>query len=80
LRCSPWGYGWDTWKADFFDPAQALLKAAPWVMVRGNHETCTRAGQGWWRFLDPVLCKADVIVMLNATMPVVITVRLTRYR
>ncbi|WP_423680361.1 metallophosphoesterase family protein [Undibacterium sp. WLHG33] len=50
---SPWGYGWDTWKADFFDPAQALLKAAPWVMVRGNHETCTRAGQGWWRFLDP---------------------------
>ena len=50
---SPWGYGWDTWKADFFDPATALLKAAPWVMVRGNHETCVRAGQGWWRFMDP---------------------------
>ena len=55
LECagSPWGYGWDTWQADFFSPAQALLNAAPWVMVRGNHEICTRAGQGWWRFMDP---------------------------
>jgi hypothetical protein len=22
-------------------------------MARGNHESCTRAGQGYWRFLDP---------------------------
>jgi hypothetical protein len=22
-------------------------------MVRGNHEECARAGQGWWRLLDP---------------------------
>ncbi|MCH8618093.1 metallophosphoesterase [Undibacterium sp. TS12] len=50
---SPWGYGWDTWQADFFAPAAALLKAAPWVVVRGNHESCARAGQGWWRFMDP---------------------------
>ena len=50
---SPWGYGWDTWQADFFAPAQPLLQAAPWVMVRGNHESCRRAGQGWWRLLDP---------------------------
>lgn len=50
---SPWGYGWDAWQADFFTPGIALLKAAPWVMVRGNHESCTRAGQGWWRMLDP---------------------------
>ena len=50
---SPWGYGWDTWKADFFSPANALLKAAPWVVVRGNHESCLRAGQGWWRLMDP---------------------------
>ena len=21
--------------------------------MRGNHESCSRAGQGWWRFLDP---------------------------
>jgi hypothetical protein len=50
---SPWGYGWDAWKADFFAPAQALLAAAPWIMARGNHENCLRGGQGWWRFLDP---------------------------
>jgi hypothetical protein len=50
---SPWGYGWDAWNADFFAPARPLLAAAPWVMVRGNHENCARAGQGWWRFLDP---------------------------
>lgn len=50
---STWGYGWDAWRDDFFKPGAALLQAAPWVMVRGNHESCTRAGQGWWRFLDP---------------------------
>jgi len=50
---TPWGYGSDTWMADLFTPAAPLLKAAPWVMVRGNHETCNRAGQGWYRYLDP---------------------------
>jgi hypothetical protein len=55
VRCrgSPWGYGWDAWNADFFAPAHELLAAAPWVFVRGNHESCGRAGQGWWRLLDP---------------------------
>jgi hypothetical protein len=50
---SPWAYGWDAWDADFFTPAAPLLAAAPWVMVRGNHEECARAGQGWWLLLDP---------------------------
>src|SRR5450631_253349 len=49
---SPWGYGWDAWNADFFAPAAPLLAAAPWVMVRGNHEDCSRAGEGWFRFMD----------------------------
>jgi hypothetical protein len=49
---SPWGYGWDAWNADFFQPAAPLLAAAPWVFVRGNHEDCSRAGEGWFRFLD----------------------------
>jgi hypothetical protein len=48
----PWGYGSDAWAADFFTPAAPLLAAAPWVMVRGNHEVCNRAGQGWYRYLD----------------------------
>jgi hypothetical protein len=49
---TPWGYGSDTWMADLFTPAAPLLAAAPWVMVRGNHELCNRAGQGWYRYLD----------------------------
>ena len=52
---SPWGDNWDTWWADFFAPAAELLRAAPWVMARGNHEACARAGSGWFRFLDPQL-------------------------
>jgi hypothetical protein len=49
---SPWGYGFDAWRADLFVPAAPLLSAAPWVFVRGNHESCFRAGQGWFRFID----------------------------
>lgn len=50
---TPWGYGEEGWRADFLDPAAPLLAAAPWVMVRGNHEECARGGQGWWRLLAP---------------------------
>ena len=50
---SPWGYGWDAWNADFFQPGAPLLAAAPLVLARGNHEECARAGQGWFRLLDP---------------------------
>lgn len=50
---SPWGYGWDAWNADFFAPARPLLHAAPWIIARGNHESCSRGGQGYWRYLDP---------------------------
>ena len=58
---SPWGYGWDAWQADFFEPGAVLLKAAPWALVRGNHESCSRAGQGWWRMIDtrPLLAGRD---------------------
>ena len=50
---SPWGQNWDTWAADFFVPAAPALAAAPWVFVRGDHESCARAGEGWFRFLEP---------------------------
>lgn len=50
---TPWGFGSDVWTADLFAPAAPLLAAAPWVMIRGNHESCNRAGQGWYRYLDP---------------------------
>ncbi|MEO7581217.1 MAG: metallophosphoesterase, partial [Massilia sp.] len=57
---SPWGYGWDAWKADFFGPGKVLLQAAPWVMARGNHESCARAGQGFRRFLDPAALRPEL--------------------
>jgi Calcineurin-like phosphoesterase len=50
---SPYGDNWTTWKADFFTPAAPLLKAAPWIVVRGNHENCERGGIGYARLLDP---------------------------
>lgn len=50
---SPYGDNWESWKADFFDPGATLLRAAPWVFVRGNHELCERGGRGWTRALEP---------------------------
>ena len=49
---SPHGDNWETWKADFFDPARALLETAPFVFVRGNHEDCNRNREGWRRFVS----------------------------
>lgn len=50
---SPFGDNWPTWQADFFTPAAPLLAAAPVLLVRGNHEDCARAWQGWQRALSP---------------------------
>ncbi len=50
---SPYGANWDTFNADFFTPQAELLKAAPWVLIRGNHEVCDEAGSGWFLFFDP---------------------------
>jgi hypothetical protein len=47
---SPYGDNWATWEEEFFKPASPLLLAAPWVIMRGNHENCDRAGAGWLFF------------------------------
>jgi hypothetical protein len=44
---------WASWRDDFFIPAAELLAVAPWVIARGNQELCSRAGPGWFYFLDP---------------------------
>jgi hypothetical protein len=49
---SPYGDNWATWEKEFFEPASPLLLAAPWVIMRGNHENCDRAGAGWIFFFD----------------------------
>ena len=51
---SPYDDTWSAWNADFFEPAASLLDAAPWILVRGNHEDCSREGMGWFRYLDPM--------------------------
>jgi rubredoxin len=57
-RCAgtPWGDNWSTWNADFFTPAAKLLSSTVWLMARGNHEDCSRAGIGWTTLLghDPM--------------------------
>jgi hypothetical protein len=56
---------WEHWVEDFFKPAEPLLLAAPWIMVRGNHENCYKEdGNGWFFLLAPdddavVGCPAD---------------------
>jgi hypothetical protein len=61
---SPYGDNFDTWQAEFFQPAAPLLAAAPWVFARGNHESCKRGGLGWFALLDagekPLQCKDAV--------------------
>ena len=51
------GDNWPTWQDDFFAPSSLvnnqgnnLLTRAPWLFVRGNHEDCNRAGQGYYLF------------------------------
>jgi Calcineurin-like phosphoesterase len=66
---SPYGDNWATWEAEFFKPAAPLLLAAPWVILRGNHENCARAGAGWQYFFalptqadqeDKAACRNDL--------------------
>lgn len=49
------GKNWASWQDDFFDPVRSggLLGLAPWIFVRGNHEDCQRAWQGWFLFFYP---------------------------
>jgi hypothetical protein len=69
---SPFGDNWPAWNADFFAPASPLLGVAPWLFMRGNHETCDRNPEGWFAYLDPRPWQA---ACLQYTEPYVTTVR-----
>lgn len=49
-----------SWLADVFIPMRPLLAAAPLVVVRGNHEACSRGGNGYFLFFDPRRDTANV--------------------
>ena len=44
---------WENWQDDVFLAANKLMASAPWIVARGNHELCSRAGPGYFYFLDP---------------------------
>jgi Calcineurin-like phosphoesterase len=69
---TPYGDNWPVWQKDFFEPAAPLLAAAPWVMVRGNHELCSRGGHGWFRLLDP---HVDADQCVDTTAPYALNLR-----
>ena len=45
---SAWG-----WVADVLTPMAPLLPATPLVVTRGNHELCSRGGNGFFLLFDP---------------------------
>lgn len=45
---SAWG-----WVADVLVPMSPLLQSVPVVVVRGNHELCSRGGNGYFLLFDP---------------------------
>jgi len=69
---SPYGDTLATWMADWLVPAAPVHQAAPIVLIRGNHETCSRAGKGWFRYLDahPLTSECS-----DNTKPWVVTLR-----
>ncbi len=65
---NPTNANYETW---------GLLASAPWVMTRGNHESCGRGARGWFALLDPhpfninlVLCQGNVGLTTVAGSPV----------
>lgn len=42
------------WIADALLPMQPVLRAAPLIVSRGNHEDCWRGGNGYMLFMDPM--------------------------
>jgi hypothetical protein len=50
---------WAGWEADWFRPARAVFPAAPIVLARGNHESCDRAGTGYFFLLEPGVSPPD---------------------
>ena len=60
-EASPYGDNETTWRADWMDPARPMQLAAPMILVRGNHEICSRAGTGWFRYMD-AFAHSDICV------------------
>ena len=40
------------WEDDFFEPLQPVFSSVPLIILRGNHEVCAEAGNGYMLYLD----------------------------
>jgi hypothetical protein len=40
------------WEDDFFEPLKPTFSKMPLIVLRGNHETCAEAGNGYMLYLD----------------------------
>lgn len=76
---SPFGITSAALQADFFTPAAPLLRVAPLLMTRGNHEDCAGDWIGWFRYFAfgplPTTCPqftAPFAVRLTARQQLVV--------
>ncbi len=80
---TPFGDTHETWMVDWLLPTAPMHRAAPMVLIRGNHETCSRAGMGWFRYLDARdysnECKTDSDSWIAEVDPLRIAVLDTSY-
>lgn len=63
---SAWG-----WVADVLTPMGSLLSATPLVVVRGNHEECSRGGNGFYLMFDPAFGTSEVCAPTAGVAPTV---------
>ncbi len=57
------------WTADVFIPMKPILSSVPIVVVRGNHESCQRGGNGFFKFFDPHLGNGQLCAPQPKTDP-----------
>ena len=50
---SPNEDNWASWRADLLRQVGPLMRTAPILFVRGNHEVCARGGVGYFLLLEP---------------------------
>lgn len=60
---------WRNWNDDLFMSGQNLMAAAPWITARGNHELCSRAGPGYFYFMDANTNLTDGGQQLSCPLP-----------
>lgn len=57
------------WMADVFIPMAPLLRSAPVLAVRGNHEACNRGGNGYFLFFDVSKAGPAACAPVNGVVP-----------